>query len=319
MCAWWQTAAVTEPAFDEVRRDVFRLHGEGDYRAAAEALEQHWRRFPKREPILYFWRMCLASRLGDTGGALGLFDEALAKGYWWGEGFLADADLEAARAAPGWEDRAGECARRQEVAARGPRPAPRVVVPDREPVGVLVALHGWGAAPGEGEDWRPAIEAGWTVVLPRGSTPQAVDAWGWDPRRDAHRVPGWIREGLQGFAVAPLVLAGFSMGAGLACRIAFEGSVPADGVVAVAPTFRHFGMPWPGAPALRRVPAYLVVGEHDWAREEVAGYAPQLESGGWPVCVEEKSGTYHEFPADFPEVLPRALAWCRAGEAGERP
>ncbi len=304
--------------FSDLRREVFRLHGEGGYAAALDLLEGHATAFPDREPILYFWRMCLRSLVGDTAAVLRLFDEALARGHWWGGGFLADSDLDAARADPGWEERAAESLRRQEAAAAGPRPDPTIFRASGEPEGLLVALHGWGDSPGEhGTPWRPAAAAGWHVAVPYGSIPETVDAWSWDPGLDHDRVPRWVDEIAARLPAPRLVLAGFSMGGGLACRLAFEGGVAADGVIAVAPTFRHFGMPWPASPALRRVPTFVVVGERDWACEEVAGYAPVLERAGWPVRVEQKPATYHEFPADFADLLVEALAWM--GEAVERP
>ncbi len=302
--------------FVDLRREVFRLHGEEEYAAALERLQAHAAAFPEHEPIVYFWRMCLRSRVGDMAAVLRLFDEALAKGHWWGDGFLADPDLDAARAALGWAERAAECLRRQQAVAAGPRPEPTIFRADGDPTGLLVALHGWGDTPGaHGAPWRSAAAAGWHVAVPYGSIPETVDAWSWDPGRDAERVPGWVRDIAAELPASRLVLAGFSMGGGLACRVAFEGGVAADGVIAVAPTFRHFGMPWPASPVLRRLPTFVVVGRRDWTLEEISGYAPVLARAGWPVRVEEKPGTYHEFPVDFADVLVEALAWIE--EAAE--
>ncbi len=295
------------PTFHQTRRRVLDLYHAARYEDALAEVEREWHRFPERAPVRYFFEMCLLCRTGDVDAAMARFDEALAGGIWWAESQLDDPDLDPARAAPGWDGRVAECRRLQ--AATGPPPEPIVVEPTGMTLaGTVLVLHGQGATPPEHvREWDCAVARGWRLVAPYGSVPHAYRRWAWDRDGAVERLASLLPR-LAGDG--PLLVAGFSLGAGLAARLACEGVVAAGGAVLVGPVFGAFGSPWP---AVAPLPTYAVIGEHDYARAEAVEILDHLGRAGWPVEVEIAAGHYHEYPDDFAPSFVRALRFLGLG------
>ncbi len=67
---------------DGLLAQAFQLYQKGEYTKAFDLITRETSRFPAWAQTLYFWRICLASRMKQTTLALQLFEEALAAGHW---------------------------------------------------------------------------------------------------------------------------------------------------------------------------------------------------------------------------------------------
>lgn len=85
-------------AFQELQSRVFDLRAQGRFRDALEVAVLAAEKFPEKITKTAYWMACLYSRLGETGKALGILNEAVREGAWWSEAaFLSDPDFEAVR------------------------------------------------------------------------------------------------------------------------------------------------------------------------------------------------------------------------------
>ena len=76
---------------------MFELYGRGAYEEALALIEEKWEAFPDFESDLFFWRACLAGRLGDGAGAIDALRQAAERGHWYHERMLRDPDLDLIR------------------------------------------------------------------------------------------------------------------------------------------------------------------------------------------------------------------------------
>lgn len=83
--------------FKRFRSRVFALYACQAFGEALALIEEEGAAFPEFESDLYFWRACLAGRLGDGQGALAALREAAERGHWYHERFLRDPDLDIIR------------------------------------------------------------------------------------------------------------------------------------------------------------------------------------------------------------------------------
>ena len=275
---------------------------------------------------------CCASRQGRVDAALELLSGVLDRGWYDDDGMLAsDADLGEARKDPRFAALLARSRALLDAAAVGhadgmivwPRGAAK---DDRKAARVrtaIVALHGGG---GNVETFAPAWQAvatrtGAAVILVRGRRVQGVGQFSYDQRRpakDAERIEQWIakaRERAPGVADDEVFLAGFSQGGGMAWVLgaegprAWRGIVPIGGYVQVAVRERVLAAP------AQELAAFALVGlEEDPEIRELTARLVGREAPRFRGHVEAIPGG-HGLPADLPERIARALAWCRGGVA----
>jgi len=161
------------------------------------------------------------------------------------------------------------------------RPERQVCEPRGNPHGLLVALHGAGGSMlSEGDYWRAAVDLGWRVAMLQSSQIVAPGRYHWqDADKAVEELPGHLAE----IGAASLtILAGFSMGGGLAIRSALSSAVPAHGFLTVAPSFRMEQV----APLVRNAPpglkGYIVVGTEDYSFARATELAEMLRQA-WPI------------------------------------
>lgn len=296
--------------FSDLRDRLFALYFQGRFRAALEMIEGYEPVDRSEEEDLFFWRMCLYSRLGEAEEALSLFSEALDLGYWWSETILRDNDLDPLRDLPEWVSLTERSAQLESIEA-APELTPMVIYPNRTPSGdqrTLVVLHGAGLrSEHEAEHWRSVTEDGWTIVAPQSSQRLSANGrYGWhDLQQATNDVKTQLNKaGL--LSSGGLVLGGFSQGGGLAVHLTCAGHLNVEGLVAVAPTF-HWGLP--EAIEAGPVDTWIFVGDEELPRisDAVERLANNLRSAGWPVHVERLTGVGHAYPPDFESHLAAAL------------
>jgi len=300
-------------SFTELRDQVFECYHQRLYIEALELIENFEPTDRSQDEDLHFWRMCLQSRLGETDQALATFAEALDGQHWWSETMLRDSDLDPLRELPQWKTL---LKRSLDLQAKEPalEPTPLVVPPSEQGAGdgwALVVLHGAGARPEvEAEHWKAATQDGWTIVVPQSTQRlSAAGRYGWHDLERARadvmmqlEKTGWLSEG-------SLVVGGFSQGGGLAAHLVCTGTVDAQGLVVLGPSFGDWGVPkvTAGGP----VRSWILLGDEEHPR--IAGAVEELSEvlriTGWPVEIEPLEGVGHSHPSDFSDRLLRALGW----------
>jgi predicted esterase len=311
-------------AMKQFEQEFYRLCGDGDYAAAYALVTREMGRFPAWAQSSYYnWRMCSACLIGEPDLALRIFEEALAAGHWYDEaGLREDADLATLQGRSEFERLVAISLGRREAALASAKPELKVFEPAEvvAPLPLLIALHGNQSNLAESaERWQPATERGWLVAAPQSSQPMGPGVFGWNDRewavREVERHYAALREQ---YAIdhERVVVAGFSMGGGLAIWLALSGALPARGFVGVGaflPTIESIAQLLEAGGG-RGKRAYLVASQRDVACYEIARTLAQLlPRNGVPCELELHPDLGHDFPPEFERGLLTALEFLTRG------
>lgn len=294
--------------FKELRSQVFALYDRQAYAQALALIDAQAEALADYESDLFFWRACLHGRMGNRTEAIRSLQQAAERGHWYHERMLRDPDLDIIRDSEELAELQRIFDERHKQAQAQAKPERQVWEPDGAPQGLLVALHGAGGSIlTEGDYWRQAVELGWRVALLQSSQVFAPGRYHW---QDTAKATEEVRRHLEEIGEASLtVLAGFSMGAGLAIRAALSGAVPASGFLAVAPSFRIEQMAPLITAAPRGLRGYVVVGTEDWCYAAAKELAAAMQEAELACTVEEHPSLAHDYPPEFAASLKRGLAF----------
>jgi predicted esterase len=291
--------------FAEVRRRVFAAYAMGSFQDGLDAITQGRTEHPDQDETLTFWEACLSSMGGDPGHALAALTAGLDRGLAWHPKMLADPDLDAARELAGWDEFERRSAN-MILALAEERPEPLVRLSPR-PVGTVIALHGGGAVPGDFySEWAAAVPAEWTLITPIGDVPRSGGRWAWPYDFSTSS----LVEALDGQPLhEPIVMAGFSQGAGLALKAAWNGVYEVSGLIVVA---GMLGVEEWHSSAKKPVPLYLVMGtDDDISYEPSKDTCAALSEAGVAVHVDLHDGLGHEYPPEMGETVRAGLDWIQ--------
>lgn len=297
--------------FAEVRQRVFAAYAYGSYLEPVGLLRQARPEFPDSDDILTFWEACLSSMGGEPEDALDALTAGLDRGLAWHPKMLADPDLDAARELTGWDDFEQRSAKLT-ASLEAERPEPRIrLSPD--PVGTLVALHGGGDVPGDFfARWAAAAPAEWTLITPVGDVPRSQGRWAWPYDLSTDSLADALEEQP---LKEPIVMAGFSQGAALALKAAWNGLYRVSGSILVA---GMLGVEEWLESRRHPVPLYLIVGtDDDISYEPSRDTCAALEEAGVPVHVDLHEGLGHEYPPEMNRLIREGLTWI--SERTDRP
>lgn len=291
--------------FPDVARKVFAAYDDASFGEALDVVREARPGFPERDSTLTFWEACLLSLTGRPERAIDALDAGLDRGLSWHPRMLTDPDLDAARELERWPallNRSGDLA----AATEASRPPP-LVRRATDATGTVIALHGAGHDPRDFHaEWVDLIPAAWTVVAPVGDVPMSDLAWAWpfDLSLDS------LLAALEPIELTePVVLAGFSQGASMAAKAAWNNAISATGLILSAAT-----LPtdlWETSQK-RPVPLYAVVGTVDRAYHHCTEIAEQLERDGVAVHLDVREGMGHVAPPDLDQVIRNGLDWIPA-------
>lgn len=312
-----------QPGWEDVSRRTFELYYQGNYREALDLISREGPRFPEEANMVYYFKVCLSSVAGDTEAALSALKEAVDQGIWYAVSNLRqDTDLGPLQGLPEFERLVEICRERSAAAQAAAMPTRLTLRPEAAAEAtpaaaspLLITLHGNGGnARGSADHWRPAVRDGWTVVLPQSSQVWGADSYVWNDLDWGEReVRQHLAEIRQEFPVDPArtVLAGFSMGGGLATWMALGRAIDARGFLVVGPFLNDLG------PLRQRVAeiqptglrGYIIVGEEDRSFSKSQEIAAIMRGRGLACELEVHPGMGHEFPQDFEQSLRKGLAF----------
>ena len=310
--------------FSDLERQSYQLYQKGEYAQALDLATREASRFPTEAWLVTYWRICLASLLGEMALALQLLEEALAAGLWYAETQLReDSDLQPLQGLPEFEQLVEVCRKRQAEAQAQAAPALITLQPEDQcqaslqPCPLLLALHGnYRTAEDSVGFWRSAVSNGWLLALPQSCQVGGSDGYIWNDQDWAVReIQEHVATLCEQYAVDPdrVVVAGFSRGGGLAIWLALSGTIEARGFMAVGPGGPYMREPDKWVPLIevsqgRGLRGYMVVGEQDiFCYESTQALAAMLRSRDIPCELEVHPNLGHDFPPEFQQSLTRAL------------
>jgi phospholipase/carboxylesterase len=253
---------------------------------------------------------CMLSRAGQSAAAVATLARSAELGFAFTSTLLRDEDLDAIRGASGFAAALDQVRANNAAELERAKPllsnAPLLTFEPRQKKAtgtvarpLIVALHGYGGTPAPlAELYRAAaVRLGAILVVPRGQ--EAVGkGFGWGIVEQAeYLVEQAIARTAAERPVGPVVLAGFSQGAGVALTIAVRHPERYAGVVAVAGFFEERLAPLPErvAPGFPRF--CFLNGERDEAAANNRHAALLLKRSGAAVRVRIYPGLGHEYPA----------------------
>jgi len=306
----------------DVEQHYHRLAAAGEYAEALELVTREGHRFPDHaQSVIYYWRMLMASHLHQNTLVLQLLEEALAAGHWYSP-LEMRGDFQALNGYSEFERLFERSANRRAAVMANARPLLKTLEPERTPTPYpwLLGLHGNGGdVTSFASHWAMAVSQGWFVALPQSSQPQGPDTFSWDDWEWAvPEVQQHVAATYQAYPVDPrrAVVAGFSMGAGLALWLVLNRFVRARGLILVAP---FLPIVESLLPALETFPenglrAYLVASDDDHYCLDIAQkLAILLPRHGIECQLETYSQLGHSFPPPFEGRVPLALEYVLGG------
>jgi predicted esterase len=322
---------MNQMTFEALQNRIQQLYQDGDYRAALNLATEAVPNFPDHSALLYYWRISMTARLGDTGSALRLLEAALGAGLWYGEVLL--------RQSPSWKPLQGlpEFERLVErshalQAAEHSALFPLITLrPEGEcgagdlPCPLLIGLHGNTAtAQGELDFWKQAAGAGWLVAAPQSSQAVWRQAYVWDDLETARAEILHHHAALKNqYSVDPqhVVLAGHSMGAEVAIWLALTGAIETRGFIAVGHGGPFLDEPGSWLPYIeqgkgRGLSGYFIVGAKDETipQQNISILLDMLTEAGIPCNLEVVPGAGHDYVPEFSAGVLRGLGFITEDE-----
>lgn len=307
---------MTSQSAKNIEQQYFGLVADGNFEQALSLVSQHFALFPPHaQRVVYFWRMDMACRLGNTSLALDLLEAAVNAGHWYAS-LDKNASFRLLNDSTRFQHLITQCAQRRTEEIERSRPGLTILKPDplRDANPTVIALHGnSGNVESFAPHWQHAVRAGWLVILPQ--SPQSFG-----PRTYVWNDWDWVvpvlleqcRQVCKTHPVDPtcIVLTGFSMGAGLALRQAFERTLLVNGVLAVAPFLSDVEKLRPALqnPQNREMRVYLVASHEDQYCYEVARELSVLfPEYGIRYQLDISPDVGHAFPSSFEARISDAL------------
>lgn len=311
--------------YDALNQQLIQLFQNQRYAEALDLIVQDGPSFPADRPLVDYWQMCAAARLGKRQLVVQIAERCLADGLWYGPTLWRQSpSFQALQGDPDFERLV---AASQTAAAReAPTEPVRLMYrPDNHPGAppLLVALHGnQRAAAHTLPFWQAAVGQGWALALPQSTQAMFKGAYIWDDLPVAFaEVQAHCAQLQTAFSSDPgrMVLAGHSMGGLVAIHLAVSGLVPVRGFVANGPAVPFLETPEELEALLpaarnRRLRGYFIVGakDDDVLGDKIQALAETLQTAGVACQVETVPEATHAYSPDYDAALLRALAFIEA-------
>ena len=304
---------------DELFQKVIQMHSAGQYAEADQMLQIEIARFPQDRARIMYWRTCMLALDQQREAAIICLREALDEGHWYAEPTLhSDPDLASLQGHAKFEQLVIRNAERVADAQR--HVEPRIIVKQplvgTEPYPLLVALHGNGSnADTSLKYWQSATDAGWLLGLPESSQLGGSDrnerVWN-DLTIAISEAQTHIKDLYEEFVIdqQSLVTGGFSMGGQLAARLALKTDLEVQGLILVGSYLGEFQVT-PNElknAQIRGLRVFTIIGKQDIHNYDSAlAFYELLHAYGITAQLQEYDELAHEYPAEFSELLVKAL------------
>lgn len=311
-------------SFSEFQQQFFEFHGKPETQQAAfDLVTEAFPHFPQQANLLYNWRYCAAALLGKPDLALGIMQDGLDAGFWWGEDILKnDDDLKSLLQLPEFNRLVDVSEAHRQAAQAAAKPlALTLPIPTEVtgPLPLLLALHGNNSnAQDSVTFWESALDQGWLTALLQSSQIFGPNAFVWnDLELGTGEIKSHYQEltGKQRVDPAKVVVSGFSKGGEMAIWLALKEVIPLAGFIAVNPggPFIQDIDQWlpilEECKTLAKLRGYFLVGENDQNLANIRALHEMLLSHGLTCDLVVASDTAHDFPKDFDRILAGALKY----------
>ncbi len=285
--------------------------------------------FPEEFPTINYYRICLASRMGEFAIANKILESTLASGIWYSEMILRQSpSLEPLQGQEEFERLAAISAKM--IAVDGLAQMPMLVVrpenacgPDDEGCPAVLFLHGnFDTAQKNLEQWRHLPEKGWLAAFPQSRQAMFPGSFHWT---DYETTLEEIYEHYEGLTanysldLDRLIVGGFSMGGEMALTMALTGDLPARGFILLGPggpdiaNLAHWQALIEKAQG-KNLRGVILMGEADDSipREEIVQLVDLLNDHGILCLLKSFPGLEHAYPPDFVAVADEAIDFILA-------
>jgi predicted esterase len=307
----------------EVEEQYHQLAADREYKKALQLVSEHFNLFPPHaQRVVYFWRMKMACRLNDVQLALTTLREAVDNDHWYTD-LDQNPDFQILADSTEFQELITICAQRRAEEIANAKSVMKILQPEpsSNSYPLLFALHGNSSNVEQfAPHWRHAQDHGWLVALPQ--SPQAHgpgnfswNDWDWAIPAIVDHYSQVCKHHL--IDQQRVVLAGFSMGAGLALWLALEQTLEVQGLICVAPFLSDVDALRPVLAQQRnqKLRMYLVASKEDEYCYDVAHKLSALFS---EYEIEHRLDIYqdigHSFPPSFENHVPNALDFILNGE-----
>jgi predicted esterase len=310
----------------DTMKQTMDLYRNQSFTEAYAILSQQGDNFPQQAPMILYLRSCLAARINKPQLAIDLLQEAIDRGFWYGEQMMRQSpSWQSLQGLPAFEHLAEVCKTRQMRAETETRSQRLTVEPEQgctpdQPCPLLMALHGNGDnATNALNGWRAVANEGWLLASIQSSQVVSIKAYVWDDQTPARReIEEQYAQLKEEYRIDRnhIIFAGFSMGAETALRLALSKAIPMQGFILLGP-----GGPTTADPAAwqllleqegtHNLRGYVMLGEEDQGipHENIRRLVEMLNTRNIPCKLEIIPNLEHEYPQDISPYLKRALAF----------
>jgi predicted esterase len=310
--------------FEDLQARFQELYHDQAYQEALELVTENSESFPEYSHLLYYWRISLAARLGDSEQAIALLNDVLQTGFWYGEVLLRKSpSLKSLQGDTAFEHLVEMNRLLQEKDPEQKYPLLLLRSQGRCQAGgpacpAMIALHtNAGSAQDSVEFWQPVASQGWLVGVPQSSQAMWKGAYIWDNYEIAESEVRKAFESMtEKYAVdrQRVILAGHSMGGETAMRLALEGGIGTLGFIAVGPAGPFMDDLDRWLPAIHAgqnlgLRGYLLAGEEDESieHENIQALFEMFNQNGVICELEEIPLAGHEYSPEYESAMLRAL------------
>jgi predicted esterase len=311
-------------SFADLQREVFRLHAEQSYSRALDVIAATGSQFPDQAHRLLFWQACFHNLLDNQNTALAVLEQALAQGFWYGEGRLRhDPDLASLQGVPQFERLVAISRARQAEALKSSNPQRLVMAPILKlevPYPVIFVLHGSNSSLADHMDyWRPAAGYGWLVVVLQSSYISGLDTYDWkNVEQAAADIQVHLAELKQQYEIdaSRIIVGGFSRGGAMAAELALTQPMPVCGCIGVAASITNDSSHWHSLHRGRtdvKTRMYFIAGAQDERfYQSTLRLSELLDGWGISNSLKVYPEMRHIYPTDFEHTLGEALAFIHS-------
>lgn len=315
---------MTFSTYGDLNQKMIEHFQKGEFQQARDLIETEGVNFPANRPMVDYWKMCSAARLGDTARVFEVAHNLHTDNIWYGEMlWRLTPSFKNLQGDSQFEKLVAESQRLKEQDEPNSEPVILQLAPEQisDQAPLMIALHGnQTSAGGTLPFWRGAVNAGVFLVVPQSTQPIFKGAYIWDELETSFGQIRAVYESFKGKQLHRLILAGHSMGGLVAIQMALTGELPVYGLIVTGPALPFEDAPEELEKALssakeRGLRTYFIVGEKDTDidQDAIRALVEKMKSAGISCELEIVPGVTHDYDPEYDAALQRALQFIIHG------